>query len=53
MRPTINTEKHIVQQSLATVASGAVTPISIVFAEAVPTAVASVREGAKIESVYV
>ena len=53
MRPTINTEKHYVQQSLATVAAGAITPVSIAFAEAIPTAVASVREGAKISAVYI
>ncbi len=53
MRPTINTEKHYVQQSLATVALGAITPISIAFAVAAPSAVNEVREGAKISAVYI
>ncbi len=53
MRPVVNTEKHYLQVSLATVASGSITPITLVFAEAVPTAVSSVREGAKISAIYI
>ncbi len=53
MRPTINTEKHYVQQSLATVAAGAINPISIAFATAVPAAANQVREGARISAVYI
>jgi len=53
MRPTINTEKHYVQQSLGTVVAGAITPISIAFAAAAPTGAEQVREGCKITAVYV
>ncbi len=54
MRPTVNTEKHMVQQSLASIASGAITPLTIAFAVAAhPATVTEVREGAKIENVYV
>ncbi len=55
MRPTINTEKHVVQFSLFAVASGAISNLSIAFARATPTgaAAADVREGAKITAVYV
>ncbi len=54
MRPTINTEKHYVQQSLGSVAAGAITPISVAFAVAThPSSVSEVREGAKISAVYI
>ncbi len=54
MRPTINTEKHYIQQSVATVALGAIIPISIAFAVAAhPSAPTEVREGAKISAVYI
>ncbi len=53
MKPVINTEKHMVQISLSTVASGAIT--NLVFATAVsnPTAVPSeIREGCIIKAIY-
>ena len=54
MRPVINTEKHYVQQSLAVIASGAITNFVIAKAVAVPTTnVSQVREGARISAVYV
>ncbi len=54
MRPVINTEKHYVQTSLATIALGAILPVSIAFAEAgSPTGVSSVREGAVVKAVYI
>ncbi len=55
MRPTINTEKHVVQHSLFAVASGAITGLSIVFARASPVAAVpqDVREGSRISAVYV
>ncbi len=54
MRPTINTKKHIIQSSLFTVASGAITNVLIAQGVAVVTASnAHVIEGAKISAVYV
>ncbi len=55
MRPVVNTEKHYVQQSVATVALGAILPVSIAFGVAVPAAGSpvEVREGSKISSVYI
>ncbi len=55
MRPVINTEKHIVQQSLAAIASGALLSIQFANAKQAPTATAAtdVREGSKITAVYV
>ncbi len=54
MRPTINSEKHVVQFSLFAVASGAITNLAIATAINVPTsAVADVREGSVIKAVYV
>ncbi len=55
MQPVINTEKHIVQESLFTVASGAVGVREIVFAKAAPVATtpSEVREGSVIKAVYV
>ncbi len=53
MRPTINSEKHLVQFSLFAVASGAITNLAIATAVSVPTAaVADVREGSIIKAVY-
>ena len=55
MRPVINTEKHLVQHSLFSVALGAVTNLSIVFAKAAPVAAVpqDCREGCVIKAVYV
>ncbi len=53
MRPVINTEKHYVQFSLASVGSGAITNLDIIDAVAVPTALDEVREGSKISAVYI
>ncbi len=54
MRPVINTEKHIVQQSLASVASGAITNRTIAFGVVTPTSTnTDVREGSIITAVYV
>ncbi len=55
MRPTINTEKHIVQRSLFTIASGAVDNFFIANAKQAPVAATpqDIREGAKISAVYV
>ncbi len=54
MRPVINTEKHYVQTSLSSVATGAILPISLAFASAgSPTAVEGVREGAVVKAVYI
>ncbi len=52
MRPVINTEKHYVQNSLFTVASGAISQRLIIFADS-GAAATSVREGARISAVYV
>lgn len=53
MRPVVNTEKHYVQFSLATVASGALTNFGLISAVAVPTAASHVREGAIISAIYI
>ncbi len=55
MRPVINSEKHIVQRSLFTVASGAIDPSTIAFAKATPVAAtpSDCREGCVIKAVYV
>ncbi len=54
MRPTINTEKHIVNNSIGTVAASAINPLTIAFAVAThPATVSEVREGAKISAVYI
>lgn len=53
MRPVINTEKHIFQQSLTTVASGAIANITIIDAiAAAPSAAQQVREGSKVSAIY-
>ncbi len=55
MRPTINSKKHFVQVSLANIAAGTITKLSI--ADAVPvsgiTGADEVREGASIKACYV
>ncbi len=53
MRPRVHTEKHIVQFSLDTTASGAIEPKVIISAVAAPTGVAEVREGSTVSAVYV
>ncbi len=53
MRPVINTEKHYLQVSLGTVASGAITAITLAQAVAAPTTLAQVREGAVISAIYI
>ena len=54
MRPMVHTEKHYVQSSLFTVASGAITQIIIAQAiAAAPSAANHVREGSTISAVYV
>ncbi len=55
MRPVVITKKHYVQQSLGTVASGAITNIGIIdaFADPVMTTPNAVREGAVISAVYI
>ncbi len=55
MRPTINTEKHMVQFSLGAVGSGALSALVIAVGTQTPTpAVAThVREGGKISAVYI
>ncbi len=53
LRPQVHTEKHIVQFSLASVASGAITILTIADAVAVPSTVTNVREGSTIASVFI
>ncbi len=55
MRPTINTEKHIVQFSLAAVASGAISTLTLAIAKAavVGATTTHVREGSKIAAIYI
>ncbi len=53
MRPRVRTEKHYVQQSLGTVASGAITSVSIINAVAAPSTAVQVNEGAIISAVYI
>ncbi len=54
MRPRVHTEKHIVQVSLATVASGAISARTIAFGVVTPTATnTDVREGSIISAVYI
>ncbi len=52
MRPRVNTEKHILQYSLASTAAGAITNLTIVNAVAAPAAREEVREGAIVSAVY-
>jgi len=55
LRPVINSEKHVVQHSLGTIASGSITNLSIAFAKAAPVAAVpqDCREGCVIKAVYV
>ncbi len=53
MRPRVNTVKHYVQTSLATIASGAILNVKLADAVAAPTADNEVREGAIISAIYV
>ncbi len=52
MRPVINTEKHIIQNSLFVVGSGAITPIPLIVAVAAPSARQEVREGSKVSAIF-
>ncbi len=53
MRPVVNTEKHIVQETFSTTAVGVIDPISVLNTVAVPTSSAlEVREGAKVSAIY-
>ncbi len=53
MRPPINSNKHYVQHSLTTVASGAATANLICQGVNAPTSATQVREGAVVKAVYV
>jgi len=53
MRPVVNTNKHYVQASLFTIASGAVRNDIIVQALDVPAAVTQVRVGSIVSAIYV
>ncbi len=53
MRPVINTDKHIVQQSQFTVAAGALSQLTIISAVAAPAAGNEVRVGSVITAVFV
>ncbi len=54
VRPTVNSEKHLVQQSIATVLQGAVTTIDIADAVDVYTGAADeVRVGAIVKAIYI
>ncbi len=54
MRPVVNTEKHYLQVSLASIAAGAILNTNLVKAVAVPaTAAEEVREGAKVSAIYI
>ncbi len=55
MRPTINTEKHVVQFSLFAVASGAITNLLLAVGKQTVAAATreEVREGSKIANVYI
>ncbi len=55
MRPVIHAEKHIVQQSLATVASGALTVINIAIGKqtVAPATAIHCREGSTVSAIYI
>ncbi len=53
MRPRVNTQKHIIQNSLFAVASGAITNLVLANAVVAPTTAGQVREGAIISAIYV
>ncbi len=52
MRPRVHTEKHIIQNSLFTIASGAISNRLIGAAVAAPSTLQDVREGSTISAVY-
>ncbi len=53
MRPRVNTKKHYRQLSLGAVASGAITPLTLVEAVAAPSASHEVVEGAIVSAIYI
>ncbi len=53
MRPKVHTEKHIVQHSVTNVSFGSTTNLVIVDAQAEPTGITQVREGAIVSAVYI
>jgi len=54
LRPKVHTEKHIVQQTVASVATAAIATVNIAFAKKAPTTAAiDVREGSSISAVFV
>ena len=53
MRPRVHTEKHIVQNSLFSVAAGAIANNAIIRAVAAPTGTTQIREGATVSAIYV
>ncbi len=52
VKPVINTEKHIVQNSLLAVASGNITNLTLAKGLASPSGVTAVREGSIIKAIY-
>ncbi len=52
MRPRVHTEKHIVQNSLFTIASGAISNVAPLNTLAVPAAAVDVREGSTVSAIY-
>ncbi len=52
MRPVVNTEKHMSQRSLFTIATGAIDNFVLCSSVAAPTGATQVREGAKVSAVY-
>ncbi len=55
MRPVIHTEKHVVQNSLFAIASGAIAALTFIVGKQSPTATtaAHVREGSTISAIYI
>ncbi len=53
MRPRVNTKKHYIQQSLATVASGAIAKFAIAVGLDTPSVPAHVVTGSIISAVYI
>ncbi len=53
MRPRVNTRKHYRQLSLGAVASGAITPLTLIEAVAAPTASHEVLEGAIVSAIFI
>ena len=52
MRPPINSEKHIVQSSLFSVAGSSAVERELIIAVAAPSTVSEVRQGAVVKAVY-